>query len=178
MTGKTMMQGLLAAALVTFAVTVQADVFKMPGGQTSLQFATVGDPGNPPDTQIMDDGTTGYGSVPYVYQMGKYDVTVGQYVQFLNAVATTGDPYGLYNSGISRHFRTWQSARSAVRAAIATNVTGQQPGAQLSDRQCLLGRCGAVLQLAAKRPADRGRRHRHDGRRGLIPWMVQRPSRS
>ena len=30
----------------------------------------------------------------YVYQMGKYDVTVGQYVQFLNAVAKT-DTYGL-----------------------------------------------------------------------------------
>ena len=29
--------------------------------------------------------------------MGKYDVTVGQYCQFLNAVAAT-DTYGLYNS--------------------------------------------------------------------------------
>ena len=86
---------------MTSAVTVQADVFNMPNRQTSLQFVTVGDPGNAPDTQIMDDGTSGYGSVPYVYQMGKYDVTVGQYVQFLNAVATTGDPYGLYNSNMS-----------------------------------------------------------------------------
>ncbi len=30
--------------------------------------------------------------------MGKYDVTTAQYCQFLNAVATTSDPYGLYNS--------------------------------------------------------------------------------
>ena len=45
----------------------------------------------------MDDGTTGYGSVPYTFQMGKYDVTTGQYTAFLNAVAKT-DPYGLYNT--------------------------------------------------------------------------------
>ena len=32
--------------------------------------------------------------------MGKYDVTVGQYCQFLNAVAKT-DTYGLYNSNMA-----------------------------------------------------------------------------
>ena len=32
--------------------------------------------------------------------MGEFDVTAAQYVQFLNAVATTSDPYGLYNSGM------------------------------------------------------------------------------
>ena len=68
-------------------------------GEASIEFVTVGDPGNAADTAVMwwDGGTTGYGSVPYVYQMGKYDVTVGQYVEFLNAVAKT-DTYGLYNS--------------------------------------------------------------------------------
>jgi formylglycine-generating enzyme required for sulfatase activity len=82
-------RSLLAAAIVASAVSAQADVFNLPGGQTSLQFVTVGDAGNLADT-------TGYGSVPYVYRMGKYDVTAAQYCQFLNAVATTGDPYGLY----------------------------------------------------------------------------------
>ena len=42
----------------------------------------------------------GYGSVAYTYQMGKYDVTVGQYCQFLNAVAKT-DTYGLYNGSMA-----------------------------------------------------------------------------
>ena len=58
----------------------------------------MGNPGNTADTIVMHDGTTGYGSVPYVYQMGKYDVTTAQYCQFLNAVATTSDPYRLYSS--------------------------------------------------------------------------------
>ena len=41
--------------------------------------------------------TYGYGAVGYTStRWGPYDVTVGQYVQFLNAVAAT-DSYGLYN---------------------------------------------------------------------------------
>jgi formylglycine-generating enzyme required for sulfatase activity len=62
-------------------------------GAASLQFVTVGNPGN------AADPATGnlYGSVGYTYQMGEYDVTTGQYTAFLNAVAAT-DTYGLYNS--------------------------------------------------------------------------------
>ena len=76
--------------LAALAAHASGDVFNMPSGQTSLQFVTVGDPGNARDTVVMQfDGTTGYGSVPYVYQMGMYDVTVAQYCQFLNAVAKT-----------------------------------------------------------------------------------------
>jgi formylglycine-generating enzyme required for sulfatase activity len=82
---------LFVAAVRSFAVSVQADVFNMPSGQTSLQLVTVGDPGNLADT-------TGFGAVGYTYQIGKYDVTNDQYCQFLNAVATANDPYGLWNS--------------------------------------------------------------------------------
>ncbi len=47
------------------------------------------------------DPATGLGSVGYSYKMGTYDVTAAQYAQFLNAVATTSDPYGLYNAGMA-----------------------------------------------------------------------------
>jgi len=50
MTHGILVRGLLAAALVACASTVQADVFNMPNGQTSLQFVTVGNPGNAADT--------------------------------------------------------------------------------------------------------------------------------
>src|SRR4051812_9590794 len=60
----------------------------------------VGNPGNPADTEIMTDATTGYGSVPYSYRLGKYETTAGQYTEFLNAVADT-DTYGLYNTAMS-----------------------------------------------------------------------------
>ena len=73
---------------------------------TSLAQATitidtvpVGDPGNTADTEVMLDGTTGYGSVGYNYRMGKSEVTAGQYTEFLNAVAAT-DTYGVYHPGM------------------------------------------------------------------------------
>lgn len=37
------------------------------------------------------------GAVDYVYSIGKFEVTAGQYCDFLNAVAST-DTYGLYNT--------------------------------------------------------------------------------
>jgi len=46
------------------------------------------------------DDTTGYGSVGYDYKIGKYEVTSGQYIAFLNAKATLSDDYGLYNSNM------------------------------------------------------------------------------
>jgi formylglycine-generating enzyme required for sulfatase activity len=58
-------------------------------GLTSLQFVGVGDPGNSADS-------TGYGTVSYTYDIGKFDITAAQYSEFLNAVART-DLYGLYN---------------------------------------------------------------------------------
>jgi formylglycine-generating enzyme required for sulfatase activity len=64
----------------------------MPTGLTSLEFVTVGDSGNADDTH-----GDGYGSVDYEYNIGKYEVTSGQYVEFLNAVAKT-DTYGLYTT--------------------------------------------------------------------------------
>jgi hypothetical protein len=83
MSSKVLMAGVVAIMVLAAGVgQAQADVFDMPSGQTSLLFVPVGDPGNAADT-------TGYGSVGYPYQMGKYDVTVGQYCGFLNAVAKT-----------------------------------------------------------------------------------------
>lgn len=55
-----------------------------------IEFVTVGDPCNMPDPNYA------WGQVDYVYSMGKYELTNGQYIEFLNAVART-DPNGLYN---------------------------------------------------------------------------------
>lgn len=55
----------------------------------AIDWVTVGNVGNTADT-------TGYGSVDYEYQIGKYEVTYAQYAEFLNAKAAT-DTYSLYN---------------------------------------------------------------------------------
>lgn len=58
----------------------------------TMSMVTVGNPGNAADTG-------GYGAVATSYQISKYEVTIGQYVEFLNAVATT-DANGLWNSNL------------------------------------------------------------------------------
>ena len=69
-----------ALALLCLCVAAQAVV---------METATVGDAGNTADY-------TGYGAVGYNYSIGKYEVTAGQYTEFLNAKAKT-DTYGLYS---------------------------------------------------------------------------------
>ena len=54
------------------------------------------------------------GSVGYNYNIGKYEVTAGQYTEFLNAVART-DTYGLYNTQhVERFLRLQDSAERHV----------------------------------------------------------------
>jgi sulfatase modifying factor 1 len=55
--------------------------FGEPATPSLLDFVTIGNPGNANDT-------TGYGGVPYVYQMGIYDITQNQ----INAAANAGLP--------------------------------------------------------------------------------------
>ena len=81
------MAAMLAAVLVLASVT---------SAQITIETVSVGNPGNPKDP------ATGnlYGQVNYAYNIGKYEVTAGQYTAFLNAVAKT-DTYGLYNTNMS-----------------------------------------------------------------------------
>ena len=77
------------------AVLVAVSAARPLPAAVTFDWATVGNPGNAPDTLVMNKGpaadfTTGYGSVDYTYQISKYDVTNSQYVQFLNAVDPSG----------------------------------------------------------------------------------------
>ena len=61
---------------------------------TLMEFVSVGNSQNDPD------GSGGYGSVSYDYDISKYETTYGQYLEFLNAVAQSADPYELFNPGM------------------------------------------------------------------------------
>jgi sulfatase modifying factor 1 len=61
----------------------------VPGDLISYQMVPVANPNSPADS-------TGYGAVAYSYWIGRYEVTVGQYATFLNAVGRT-DTNGLYD---------------------------------------------------------------------------------
>ena len=83
------------AAMLLTAGAVQAAI--------TIDTVPVGDPNNA--GELSGAGAGGYGpdricgSVGYAYNIGKYEVTAGQYTQFLNAVADA-DAYGLYNSNM------------------------------------------------------------------------------
>ena len=66
----------------------------------TIETVPVGNAGNAADTRVMNDGSTRYGSVNYAYNIGKYEVTAGQYTGFLNAVGGV-DTYALYKFEMS-----------------------------------------------------------------------------
>ena len=59
-----------------------------------VEVVIIDDPGNPSDTRYP---STPLGSVGYDFWLGKYEVTNGQYTEFLNDVAGV-DTYGLYST--------------------------------------------------------------------------------
>ena len=89
-------------------VSVCVVIGLLAGTASAVTIATVpvGNPGNA--GELSGVGAGGYGSdaivgsVGYSYNIGKYEVTAGQYTEFLNAVAKT-DAYGLYNTSMWSH---------------------------------------------------------------------------
>jgi formylglycine-generating enzyme len=70
----------ILAAMAAYSIAAHA---------VTINLVPVGNAGN-----AADD--TGYGAVSYNYSIGKYEITAGQYTEFLNAVAAT-DTYGLFS---------------------------------------------------------------------------------
>ena len=74
----------------------------------NIETVTVGDAGNAADT-------TGYGAVADVFNIGKYEVTIGQYTTFLNSVASVkSDSYivNLWNPNMATDFNSAGISRS------------------------------------------------------------------
>jgi formylglycine-generating enzyme len=78
-------------------------------GAWNIVTVPVGNPGNAGELSGTSAGGQGpdrtCGAVDYLYSIGKFEVTAGQYTDFLNAVAKT-DTYGLYNTNM------WSSTHS------------------------------------------------------------------
>jgi formylglycine-generating enzyme required for sulfatase activity len=78
--------------------------------------------GNPDNANDPNTGSL-YGGVPYSYSIGEYDVTVGQYTAFLNAVAAT-DAYGLYNSNMASNLNIAGISQSGSSGSYTYSVIG------------------------------------------------------
>lgn len=77
-----------------FAATVCASLASFVSA-ADIETVPVGNAGNLPSA-------FGFGAVSYAYEAGKYEVTAGQYAEFLNAVAAT-DTYQLYDTRMWSH---------------------------------------------------------------------------
>jgi len=85
----------------------------------TIPTVPVGDVGNP------NDPATGnvYGGVADAYRMGKYEVTIGQYTEFLNAVAAS-DTYDLYNTNIASDLNVAGIAQNGSSPNYSYSVIG------------------------------------------------------
>ncbi|MDP6542659.1 MAG: SUMF1/EgtB/PvdO family nonheme iron enzyme [Phycisphaerae bacterium] len=104
-----------------FAVTLVAGLGSI-AVAVNIETVPVGNPGN-----AVDD--TGYGAVNYAYNIGKYEVTAGQYTEFLNAVAAR-DPYGLYNSNMDSNSRGCQITQHGTSGAYTYDFSGRPSGTE------------------------------------------------
>ena len=105
------MPSILAAVVgITFADRAEA---------VTIDTVPVGNVGN------ANDPATGslYGGVAYAYSIGKYEVTVGQYTAFLNAVAAT-DTYALYNPSMATDLNIAGISRSGASGSYSYSVIG------------------------------------------------------
>jgi formylglycine-generating enzyme required for sulfatase activity len=105
-----------------------------PASAVTIDWVTVGDPGNACDPQ--SDGC--YGAVAYTYRISKYEVTNAQYAEFLNAVAADdtyglynatymGDPRVLYSGGITRSGSPGSFTYSLTPGALDPDFWAQKP---------------------------------------------------
>jgi formylglycine-generating enzyme required for sulfatase activity len=109
-----------------------------PAWAVNIETVSVGNPGNAPDTRYA---TPGYGAVSYTYSMGKYEVTAGQYTEFLNAVAGD-DAFGLYSTYMPGSYGC-----NIQRSGSAGNYTYSVP-ADWTNRPVSLVSWGSAARFA------------------------------
>ena len=98
---------LLAMSLVLQGASITS-------AQVVFNWVTIGDTGNTADTLVMTkcpstfctgDGTTGYGSVNYEYEIAAEHVTASQYTEFLNSADPNGtNALNLFDSRMDTFF--------------------------------------------------------------------------
>ncbi len=101
---------ILGVAAVSFALAAAS------ANAVTIDWVTVGDPGNTADT-------TGYGAVADSFRIGKYEVTIQQYADFLNAAAKS-DPYSLYNTSMASDLNIAGISRSGASGSYTYSVIG------------------------------------------------------
>lgn len=108
------MNKFLPAALILLAAGAHAEV--------TFDWATVGDANNPADH-------TGHGAVAYSYLISKTEVTVAQYVEFLNAV----DPEGTNEHSLYFEFTSFVTFNSEAPSGAKYEIPPDSENRPIAD---------------------------------------------
>ena len=92
-------------------------ILALPAAAVTIDWVSVGDVNNPADP------VAGYGAVDHHYNIGKHEVTLGQYTEFLNSTAAS-DPHYLYWTSMDTNLSTAGIARSGSSGSYTYNVIG------------------------------------------------------
>ncbi|UCE62160.1 MAG: SUMF1/EgtB/PvdO family nonheme iron enzyme [Phycisphaerales bacterium] len=113
-------------ALVSLLMTCACTSFAY--AEVVIETVTVGHAGNAGELSGTGAGGLGpnriCGAVGYAYEIGKYEVTTGQYTEFLNAVAAT-DTHALYNTQMWNHARGCKIERSGSPGSYTYSVASE-----------------------------------------------------
>jgi sulfatase modifying factor 1 len=114
-----LLRRLVTAALVA---VIHATLALTNANAVTIEWVTVGNPGNANDT--INTGTNpNYGAVNYEYRIGKHEVTIQQYTEFLNAAAKS-DPYFLYYGDMGTQSMIAGISRSGPSGSYTYSVIG------------------------------------------------------
>ncbi len=106
-----------STSLRNFGLAALASIaLVLPAAAVTIDWVTVGNAGNANDT-------TGYGGVAYTYKIARNETTIGQYCEFLNAVAKS-DPYALYNPNMASATYIAGISRSGSNGSYSYSVIG------------------------------------------------------
>ena len=114
----------LLALAVTFAFGSALLCVSSVQATVVIDTVPIGNAGNADDTE-----GAGYGGVDYTYNIGKYEVTAGQYAEFLNAVAAT-DTYGLYAAKMNSDSRGCQITQNGISGSYTYDFSGRPSGTE------------------------------------------------
>jgi formylglycine-generating enzyme required for sulfatase activity len=104
-----------ALRFTRFAATIVVALMATAAHAVTIDWVTVGDPGNAADT-----APAGYGAVAASFRIMKYEFTNQLYTDFLNSVAAT-DPYSLWDTNMGSNVRGGIS-RSGSSGSYAYSV--------------------------------------------------------
>ena len=121
----------MKSAILIVCVAVVVVGFGSAAMAVDIETVPVGNIGNTGEWSGQSYGGYGpdriCGAVAYTYNIGKYEVTAGQYTEFLNAVAVT-DPYGLYNGNMDSSSYGCQITRHGTSGNYTYDFSGRPSG--------------------------------------------------